>query len=147
MSELYKKLTAEFPSEALSKDTSRGFELTSVKAQYLVERMNEVFGPEGWRADYVVIKENEQGIVMKCVVIANANNGDTAIQRSGFGGAEFSAKKSLSDIYKSAMTDSLSKTLSHIGVANDVFKGKVKVGGGSVSPQQAASTTKRTPRL
>lgn len=145
MSDLYKKLTEDFPAEALSKDTSRGFELTSVKAQYLVERMNEVFGPAGWRADYAVVKENEQGIVLKCVVIANADGGESAIQRSAFGGADFSAKKSLSDTYKSAMTDSLSKTLSHIGLANEVFKGKVKVGGST--SQTAPPAAKRSPRL
>ena len=32
-------------------DTSRGFELTSIKAAYVIERLNEVFGPcgIGWR--------------------------------------------------------------------------------------------------
>ena len=44
-------LRAPFPVEALSADTSRGFELTSIKAAFVVERLNEVFGPcgAGWR--------------------------------------------------------------------------------------------------
>ena len=44
-------LRSPFPSEALSADTSRGFELTSIKAAYVVERLNEVFGlcGIGWR--------------------------------------------------------------------------------------------------
>jgi len=44
-------LKAPFPAEALSKDTSRGFELTSIKAAFVIERLNEVFGPcgIGWR--------------------------------------------------------------------------------------------------
>ncbi len=44
-------LKAPFPSEALSSDTSRGFELTSIKAAYVIERLNDVFGPcgQGWR--------------------------------------------------------------------------------------------------
>jgi hypothetical protein len=44
-------LRASFPAEALSADTSRGFELTSIKAAFVVERLNEVFGPcgTGWR--------------------------------------------------------------------------------------------------
>ena len=44
-------LKARFPAEALSADTSRGFELTSIKAAYVVERLNEVFGlcGTGWR--------------------------------------------------------------------------------------------------
>ena len=44
-------LRAPFPSEALKPDTSRGFELTSIKAAYVIERLNDVFGPcgIGWR--------------------------------------------------------------------------------------------------
>ena len=44
-------IKAPFPPEALSSDTSRGFELTSIKAAFVIERLNEVFGPcgVGWR--------------------------------------------------------------------------------------------------
>ena len=44
-------IKAPFPSEALSSDTSRGFELTSIKAAFVIERLNDVFGPcgIGWR--------------------------------------------------------------------------------------------------
>ena len=44
-------LKAPFPEAALSADTSRGFELTSIKAAYVIERLNEVFGlcGFGWR--------------------------------------------------------------------------------------------------
>jgi hypothetical protein len=44
-------LRSPFPKEALSADTSRGFELTSIRAAYVIERLNEVFGPcgIGWR--------------------------------------------------------------------------------------------------
>ena len=47
-------LWSPFPPEALSNDTSRGFELTSIKAAQapaVIERLNEVFGHcgIGWR--------------------------------------------------------------------------------------------------
>jgi hypothetical protein len=47
-------IKAPFPPEALSADTSRGFELTSIKAAQapaVIKRLNEVFGPcgIGWR--------------------------------------------------------------------------------------------------
>ena len=44
-------LRSPFPPEALSPDTSRGFELTSIKAAYVIERLNEVFSlcGIGWR--------------------------------------------------------------------------------------------------
>jgi hypothetical protein len=43
-------LKAPCPPEALSSDTSRGFELTNTKALFVIERLNEVFGPGsiGW---------------------------------------------------------------------------------------------------
>ena len=44
-------LKSPFPPKALSVDTSRGFELTSIKAAFVIERLNEVFGTcgIGWR--------------------------------------------------------------------------------------------------
>ena len=44
-------LRSPFPAEALSSDRSRGFELTSIKAAFVIERLNDVFGPcgVGWR--------------------------------------------------------------------------------------------------
>ena len=44
-------LRAPFPEEALRADTSRGFELTSIRAAYVIERLNDVFGlcGIGWR--------------------------------------------------------------------------------------------------
>jgi hypothetical protein len=43
-------LKAPFPPEALSSDTGRGFELTRIKAAYIIERLNQVFSPcgTGW---------------------------------------------------------------------------------------------------
>ncbi len=47
----HQALRAPFPPQAYSPDTSRGFELTSIKAAYVIERLNDVFGPcgVGWR--------------------------------------------------------------------------------------------------
>lgn len=44
-------IQAPFPPEALSSDTSRGFALTSIKALFVIERLNQVFRPcgIGWR--------------------------------------------------------------------------------------------------
>jgi hypothetical protein len=56
-------LKAPFPSAALSADTSRGFELTSIKAAYVIERLNEVFGPcgLGWRYVHSPFEEVDAG--------------------------------------------------------------------------------------
>ena len=54
-------IKAPFPPEALSADTSRGFELTSIKAAFVIERLNEVFGPcgIGWRYVHSLFEELE----------------------------------------------------------------------------------------
>lgn len=54
-------LRAAFPEEALSSDTSRGFELTSIRAAYVIERLNEVLGPcgIGWRYVHCAFQELE----------------------------------------------------------------------------------------
>ena len=52
-------LRAPFPNEALKPDTSRGFELTSIKAAYVIERLNDAFGPcgIGWRYVHSAFEE------------------------------------------------------------------------------------------
>jgi hypothetical protein len=56
-------LKTAFPSGALSADTSRGFELTSIKAAFVIERLNEVFGPcgIGWRYVHSPFEEVQTG--------------------------------------------------------------------------------------
>lgn len=116
-----------FSGEALSKDTSRGFELTSIKAQYIVERLNETFGLNGWHASYQIILEDpERGVIVKCTLKCGIY-GNREASREAFGGCN--PKKQIGDMIKSAMTDSLGKAASHMGIGNEVFKGKVKVGG------------------
>lgn len=148
MDDIYKKLTEAFPDEALSVDNSRGFDLTSIKSQYVVERLNTVFGVSNWKADYVVQIHNDQQCIVKCVLIANFDNGEKMIQRCAFGGSPI--KKNPGDTIKSAMTDSLSKAASHMGIGNDVFKGKVKPPGKKTATASAggtAETPKRSSRL
>jgi len=115
-----------FTGDALSRDTSRGFELTSIKAQYIVERLNQTFGVHGWAASYQIILEDpERGVIIKCTLKGNIF-GNGQVVREAFGGCN--PKKQIGDMIKSAMTDSLGKAASHLGIGNEVFKGKVKVG-------------------
>ena len=57
--ELYAALSAEFPKEAMTEDSSRGFSMTSIKAQYVRERLNEVMGVDGWDSTTDVIDIND----------------------------------------------------------------------------------------
>lgn len=134
----YKRLTTPFPDEALSVDSSRGFNLTSVKAQYVVERMNETFGMDGWT--FTGEYQKEDNGVLYFGELAVRVGGETVVFTSDDGtqaetyeplwhtveGVGYSDnKRNIGDTYKSARTDALSKAASMLGVANDVFKGKV----------------------
>lgn len=131
---IYGLLTAEFPEEALSIDDSRGFDLTSVKAQYVIERLNEVLGYGEWnfRGTY---ERTDRGVIFHGVLRIWVH--DRWIEHESIG---YSAdKKNLGDTYKSARTDCMSKAASYFGVANSVFKGKIR-------PVKGASKTERRER-
>lgn len=138
--DVYGKLLEEFTGDALSTDNSRGFDLTSIKAQYIVERLNTVFGVDGWDARYdVVTLDIDKGAIIKCLLTAAAP-GHRPIARMAFGGC--GVKKNLGDLVKSAMTDALGKAASHLGIGNEVFKGKVKPPSKSGYSKSKVSTLK-----
>lgn len=121
--ETYTKLTAEFPPEALSVDDSRGFALTSVRAQWIVERLNEVLGVDGWQFTGKYEPQSDGGVLYfgQLTIVGDEGKWHT-VEGVGFA----ASKKNLGDTYKGARTDALSKAASLIGVANSVFKGMVK---------------------
>lgn len=123
--EYFKDLSKDFPNEAYCVDNSRGFPLTSLKAQYIKERLNEVFTIFGWNFEekFEVLPE---GILcfgkLTLFTISKDNQTKTRIVTAcGFS----QKKKNLGDSYKGASTDALSKAASFVGVGNDVFKGTV----------------------
>lgn len=124
----YNRAKADFPDEALSTDSSRGFDLTSVKAQYVVERLNDVFGINGWEhtGQYEKVMDGDTivGIVYSGQLVVH--NGAQAAKREAVGHAVVRDLKRIGDAYKGAKTDSLGKCASQVGVANDVFKGLVE---------------------
>jgi hypothetical protein len=124
--EQYEALSAEFPKEAMTGDSSRGFALTSIKAQYVRERLNEVMGVEGWDSQTEVVKVSEKGdVAVRMTMTLRFKDGKVA-SRSAFGGADRKTKgQTFGDVFKSAETDALSKAASNFGVGNSVFKGLV----------------------
>lgn len=121
--EIYMELSKPFPADALSTDSSRGFDLTSVKAQYVVERLNEVL-IAGQRGGWEFVGDFEKvdgGIIYHGKLVINDGYRGSSQVAVGFS----TIKKHVGDAYKGAMTDSLSKAASKFGIANDVFKGIV----------------------
>jgi len=124
MSEHYTKLTAPFPPDAMYLDKSRGESraFVVVTPQYVVERMNEVFGPDGWSESKPEFSEDSEGVLCICNVCVHT----TDATRSGVGYAKFKEGGLLGDTYKAAATDAFKKAVSHFGVGNDIYKGLVK---------------------
>ncbi|PCI45922.1 MAG: hypothetical protein COB41_00600 [Proteobacteria bacterium] len=134
---VYEALSKDFPEDAYTKDSSRGFDLTSVKAQYIVERLNEAVGVMNWTfgGDF---KETDNGVIYMGVLVLTINGR----QNRQFAPGYAANKKNLGDTYKSAHTDSLSKAASKYGVANSVFKGLVEPPG--ATKRSTTRTTKKT---
>jgi hypothetical protein len=149
-------LRAPFPAEALKPDTSRGFELTSIKAAYVIERLNDVLGPcgIGWRYVHSSFEDvpSEDGrleVVTEVAFQYRLPNEETGCGRviwnSGwqYGSDEGWSEPILAcggkglgrggapytDARKSAVTDGLTKAASMIGVGHQVFKGLVRTNG------------------
>jgi len=141
LSDIYNKLKEPFTKDALSTDSSRGFDLTSIKAQYVVERLNEVVGVGNWRhsGEYVNV---EGGVIFKGqLVISNSGIDKTlGTVREAVG---FSKQgRNVGDAYKGAKTDSLSKCASMFGLGNEVYKGNVAPPSKTVKKTKAKSTLK-----
>lgn len=124
--ELYIKLSEPFKNEALSIDNSRGFALTSIKAQYVIERLNNVLGPMNWTFGGTFREVNDDkgkltGVVYEGALVINVDGK----QNKHFAPGYSSAKKNMGDTYKSAQTDSLCKCASRYGIGNEVYKGLI----------------------
>ncbi len=136
--DFYQELAKDFPAEAMTKDTSRGFALTSIKAQYVRERLNEVMGVEGWDSTTEVVHISDEGAVAVKFALT-LHFPERSVTRTAFGGAKAKDKgQTYGDIFKSAETDALSKAASNFGVGNAVFKGLVDANNLGESSKSAA---------
>jgi hypothetical protein len=122
---IYEKLKAPFPTEALSSDVSRGFTLTSVKAQYIVERLNDALGLGSWKLEGNYEKIGN-GVMFHGKLTVEICGKTIQVENSGYAEPKENKKSNAGDVYKSARTDCLSKCASWLGVANEVYKGNVQ---------------------
>lgn len=115
--ELLKK---PLPPESIKQHPTKAY-LSSIKAIYVVERLNDVFGLGGWEIENTVVKEEGKWVVVKSTFTAK----EYAITiRDIFGGND---NQDLGDAYKGACTDALTKIGSYLGIGMDVFKGLSEV--------------------
>jgi hypothetical protein len=133
-------LREPFPQEALSADSSRGFELTSIKAAYIIERLNNVFGFGGWKYRYVPFTREDNEILTE-VTLSVKDNENNWYSIPNAGGHDMVSNR-ITDARKSAITDGINKCASFLEIGIDVFKGNVKPAGGSKT--KTASIQKKT---
>jgi len=139
------KLRKSFPDETIQSyakfkdpDTGATKHLTGVKPQYIVERLNDVFGHEGW--DFEIIKhglEGKDAWVYGRLTIYETKRDTEAIDgplirkimtvKEQFGSGKFNSATGFGDAMKSAATNSLDKCASWLDIAHEAYKGLVEI--------------------
>jgi len=117
------QLRKPLPPEAISQHPTKTY-LSTIKAIYVVERLNDVFGVGRWNLRTEVVKGTENYVLMKGKLTILDYDCEIPVQYGGHATAGKGTE--LADGYKSAATDCLSKCASYLEVGIDVFKGKVK---------------------
>lgn len=135
-SEVRAKLRKPLPKEAIKKHPTKTY-LSTIKASYVVERLNDVFGVGRWRVVHSVEEKTNDYILLRGALVLDDYFCEVSEQ---FGGHNTTGKGTeLADGYKSAVTDLISKLASHLGIGIDVFKG-VQTHNKPAPPQQSVKT-------
>lgn len=120
----YQLLNKPLPKEAVKKHPTKTY-LSSIKAIYVIERLNEVFGVGKWRQKVEEISCDLKSGMVVVKVIFEVPLLD--IYYESYGGNDNGGKESknfdLGDAYKGATTDGITKIGSYLGIGMDVFKG------------------------
>lgn len=127
--EITSALKEEFPRETHeTKRQENGFIQTGIKPVYVIERLNEVLGIDGW--DYEILDEVFTDYEAMAKVRLNVYMVDKTslakllvASRVQWGGNQISNKKLLSDAKKGAITNAICKAASLIDVAHQAYKG------------------------
>jgi hypothetical protein len=113
------KLKEPLPREAVSPNPQKPG-LSVIKVIYVVERLNDVFGLNGWHVDNEVVETGRMVVVRATLSVPRY-----AIAIEQFGGND---NPDRGDAYKGACTDALSKCASYLGIGMDVYKGLYEQG-------------------
>ena len=122
---LRRKLRAPLPAEAITQNADN--ERSAVNPMFIVERLNDCFGEDGWEINYRVQEShpNSKMIVVECLLNCwlpwvKDRPEKAHIRRRAFGGQ---SNDDRGDAFKGACTDALTKAASHLGIAHQVYKG------------------------
>ena len=123
--EIRKKLRNDFPDEAYRQHPTKSF-LTTLKAMYITERLNDVFGIGRWVITHEIALKTDDYVLMKGKLSLLDYDCEIPEQYGGHKTAGINTE--IADGYKSAITDVLSKSASYLEIGIDMFKGKIKPG-------------------
>jgi hypothetical protein len=132
--EIVAALRQPLPKEAIKPHPSKPY-LSTIKTIYSIERLNEVFGMNGWEDHYEVVESTGPMIVVKGELLIP----EYGIRREAFGGHDNTDR---GDAYKGACTDALSKMVSALYIGMDVYKGQPNA---PATPPKAQPSTSATP--
>jgi len=123
--EIREQLRAPMPAESITQHPTKTF-LSTIKAIYIVERLNDVFGVCGWTIEHEIVSDEPDYVSMKGRIIVWEQDGTHALVTPWqYGGHKKTGKNTEpADGYKSAVTDCQSKCASYLEIGIDVFKGK-----------------------
>lgn len=122
--QLKQELSAPLPSDAVKPHPTKTY-LSSIKAIYVTERLNDVFGIGKWQLKTDLVERGNNGTV---VVKATLTVPEYNVYYESFGGNDNGGENSknfdLGDAFKGATTDAITKIGSYLEIGIDVFKGK-----------------------
>lgn len=131
--EMREALRMPLPKEAVTKHPTKTF-LSSIKAIFVTERLNDVFGVGSWQIKVNHVTTTDKSMVVVKVEFSIPEYG---IYFECYGGNDNGGENSknfdLGDAYKGATTDALTKIGSYLEIGIDVFKG---LGNTAPAPQQ-----------
>lgn len=112
---IVEKLKEPLPQKALKEHGTKK-NLSSISPQYIIDRLNDVFGVNGWHFHTEIVdKKDKMVVVIGYLIIC-----EYGVLKQAYGGND---NNDLGDAYKGASTDALTKAASMIGIAGDVYKG------------------------
>ncbi|TSE03354.1 hypothetical protein [Aquimarina algiphila] len=122
--EMRETLRGDFPEEAYKSHPTKTF-LTTLKAMYITERLNDVFGIGRWTVNHSVVERNENYVLVE----AEFQSLDyEVIVPKQYGGHTTTGKNTeIADGFKSAVTDATSKIASYLEIGIEMFKGNINV--------------------
>ena len=125
--EIIQILRRPLPVEAVRPHPTKSY-LSSIKAIYVVERLNEAFGLNGWRirnelveiAEFKRMIKSQETTGTMVVMKSFLTVPEYGIEIEAYGGND---NEDRGDAYKGACTDALTKIGSYMYIGMDVYKG------------------------